>query len=89
MSGIATATGIAGGTILAGIGAAASAASAIYSITAKGATASGASQESQVSASENQALTARSMLLETAGGSAGSPLAPGDVGKNPNTIFGN
>jgi len=89
MSGIATATGIAGSTILAGVGAAAAAASAIYSVTAKGATASAAPQQAQVQASENNALSARSAMLETAGGSAGTPLAPDQVSKSSTTIFGN
>lgn len=83
MSGITTAT------VIAGVGAAASAASALYSITQGGAKASGAGQQAQVSNSESSAMSARSQLLETAGGAAGSPLAPGQVGNNSSTIFGN
>lgn len=83
MSGITTAT------VIAGVGAAASVASAAYSIFATGAKASGASQEAQVSTSESTAMSARSQLLETAGGAAGSPLVPGQVGGKNDTIFGN
>lgn len=90
MSGLATAMGISGSTLLAGVGATAAVASSIYSMTAKGATASGSAASSQVATSERNALSARSALLETAGGSGGSPLAPGQVGNNNNnTIFGN
>lgn len=83
MSGITTAT------VIAGVGAVASVASAAYALTSKGATASGAAASNQVSASQNQALQSRSALLETAGGSAGSPLAPGQVAGSSNTTFGN
>lgn len=83
MSGITTAT------VIAGIGAAATAVSAISTLTAKAPKASGSSASGQVSASENAALQSRSALLETAGGSGGSPLAPGQIGGSKDTIFGN
>lgn len=85
MSGITTAT------VIAGIGAAATVASAGYSIlsAAKSSKASAAAPDAQVNSSESTAMSARTNLLETAGGAAGSPLAPGQVGNSNNTIFGN
>lgn len=83
MSGITTAT------VLAGIGTAASVASGISSIMGGAPKASGSAATSEVSNSANQAASARSLLLETAGGSAGSTLQPGQVGGNKNTTFGN
>lgn len=83
MSGITTAT------VIAGIGAAASAAVAVKSLTTKAPKADGGAAEGQVTDSTNSALQARSALLETAGGAGGSPLAPGQVGASKDTIFGN
>ena len=83
MSGITTAT------VIAGIGAAAAVAGTAYTISQSGAKASGAAPQSQVSSSQNEAMTARSQLLETAGGAAGSPLAPGQVGGKTDNVFGN
>lgn len=76
-------------TVIAGIGAAASVAATAYTLSQSGAKASGSSQQAQVQQADSTAMSARSQLLETAGGSAGSPLAPGQVGGNNNTIFGN
>jgi hypothetical protein len=90
MSGITTAT------VIAGVGAAASAASAIYTLTAGSKAGSGnvpsaadPAATQQVNQSTDSAMSARTQLLETAGGAAGSPLAPGQVGNNNQTIFGN
>lgn len=83
MSGITTAT------VIAGVGAAAAVASAGYSILSSGAKAKAPAQEAQVNNSESTAMSARSQLLETAGGAAGSPLAPGQVGGNKYNVFGN
>jgi len=102
MSGIITATTVAG---VSGLGAGAAGlstaealgvaglgftvASGLYSSLAKPAQASGATEEAQVNQSETTAASARTNLLETAGGSAGEVLAPSQVGGNKNTIFGN
>lgn len=83
MSGITTAT------VIAGIGAAASVASGISSIMGGSPKASGAAATGEVNKSANQAASARSLLLETAGGSSGSNLQPGQVADNKNNIFGN
>lgn len=76
-------------TVIAGIGAAASVASGAASFLSSTPKASGAAATGEVSKSANQAASARSLLLDTAGGSAGSPLEPGQVGNNKNNIFGN
>jgi hypothetical protein len=83
MSGVTTAT------VIAGIGAAASVASGISSIMSSAPKASGAAATGEVSNATNQAASARSLLLDTAGGSAGEQLQPGQVGGNKNTTFGN
>lgn len=43
----------------------------------------------EVNNSQTQAQKARSLLLETAGQSAGSPLQPGQVSPGNGTVFGN
>ena len=84
MSGVTTAT------VIAGIGAAASAASGISSFFSSAPKASGAAATSEVGNSQTQAAQARSLLLETAGGSSGEQLQPGQVGGNSkNNTFGN
>lgn len=82
-------SGITTGTVLAAIGAAASAAVAVKTLTASTPKAVASGAFGQVSGSANSALLARSALLETAGGSGGSPLAPGQVSAAKDTIFGN
>lgn len=76
-------------TVIAGIGAAASVASGAASFLTSAPKASGAAATQEVGGSLNQAAAARSVLLETAGGSAGQGLQPGQVGNNKDTIFGN
>lgn len=77
-------------TIIAGIGAAAAVASGVNSIVSGAPKASGAAATSEVSAQANQAASARSLLLETAGGSAGQQIGPGGVGgSSKNNTFGN
>lgn len=83
MSGVTTAT------VIAGIGAAASVASGISSIMSSAPKASGAAATGEVSQSQSEAASARSLLLETAGGSSGQSLQPGQVSGNKNNIFGN
>lgn len=81
--------GITASMVLEGITAAAAVGSTIYAATASGAKAAAGGLFGQTSSSANRALTARSALLETAGGSGGSPLSPGQVGGTKDTLFGN
>lgn len=80
---------ISGTTIAAYIGAAATAASAGYAISQGAAKAAPLAAETEVGGGLNSAARARSLLLETAGGSAGSQLGPGQVSNGKNNLFGN
>lgn len=76
--------------LIAGITASAvSAGSSIYSAVSGGASKGSAdAATSEISGAADKARKARSQLLETAGGAAGTPLQPGEV-KPTNTVFGN
>lgn len=85
--------------VITAIGVAASVASAAYTITRgapKAASAAAAPApvvnaapaQDEVNKAATNAATLRSQLLETAGGSAGDPLQPGDTSRQ-NTIFAN
>lgn len=73
--------------VVTAIGVAASVASAAYSMSQGTPKASNAAQ-TEVSAAAQNAISTRSQLLATAGGSAGDPIATGDTSKSQN-VFGN
>lgn len=82
-------SGITTGTVLAAVGAAAAVSSAVYTISQSGAKVATGAPTAQINNAQSTAMSARTNLLETAGGAAGSPLGPGQVGGNKDTIFGN
>ena len=77
-------------TVIAGIGVAANVASSAYSLSQGAAKATGAPALGQVGGALNSAASARSLLLETAGGSSGQSLDPSQVGGGKSDkLFGN
>lgn len=88
--------GITAATVISAVAAVGTAASAAYSIySAVSAKAPSLSLgglipgSSEITGASQNALSARTQLLETVGGSAGQTLNPGQTSNNKNTIFGN